>query len=315
MSTDCESSHRGASDRGLADRGHVVGALCAGSGAAAYGVTIVIGRDLASQGFDSATVLGIRFGLAGVILIGVLVAARRPLLPVPGERLSALLLGVVGYAIESTFFYLGLVHGTAAAVALLFYFYPAIVAVFEIVLTRVRPPASTWFALALSATGTVLVAASGNRVEISSTGVAFTIASAVAFSAYLLTGERLMRRTDSMTTGAWVALGASISLLTRAQIIHGIHVRSGHWPELLTYGAATAVAFTLMFAALRRIGSSRTAVVMTLEAVCAIVLSAIFLDERIGAVQAIGGVAILAAAVIIGLHPPAFTPDAVAEAP
>ncbi|MCU1463223.1 MAG: conserved rane protein of unknown functionDUF6, transrane [Acidimicrobiales bacterium] len=300
-----------------ADRGHAVGVLCAGSGAVAYGVTIVIGRDLASQGFDSATVLGIRFGLAGLMLMAVLVVARRPLLPRPGERLAALLLGMIGYAAESTCFYLGLVHGTAAAVALLFYFYPSIVTVLDALITRTRPRPATTGALALSATGTVLVAASGNRVEISAPGVAFTAASAVAFAVYLLAGERLVRRTDSLTTGTWVALGASVSLLARAAVGHGVHVRSGHWLELLGYGGATAAAFTLMFAALRRLGSSRTAVVMTLEAVCAIVLSAVFLGERIGAVQAIGGVAVLAAAVIIGLTPPArrLSADAVAEPP
>jgi drug/metabolite transporter (DMT)-like permease len=291
--------------------------VCAGCGALSYGVTIVIGRDLASQGFDSATVLGIRFGLAGVILVGVLLVARRPLLAAPGERLAALFLGVVGYAFESTLFYLGLVHGTAAAVALIFYFYPSIVTLLEIALTRVRPSRATVGALVLSATGTVLVAASGSRVEISAAGVAFTVASSIAFALYLLAGERLIRRTDSLTTGAWVALGASVSLLTRAAVVHGIHVRPGHWLELVAYGAATAAAFTLMFAALRRIGSSRTAVVMTLEAVCAIVLAGVFLDERIGLVQAVGGLAILAAALIIGLTPPTrrVTADAVAEPP
>jgi len=288
-----------------ADRGHVIGSVCAGTGAAAYGITIVIGRDLASHGFDSATVLGIRFGFGGLILVAALVAARRPLLPVAGERVAALLLGVIGYATESTFFYLGLAHGSAAAVALLFYLYPAVVTLLEIALTRTRPSPATIGALVLSATGTALVAASGSRVEISAAGVGFTVTSAVAFSIYLLTGERLMRRTDALTTGAWVAVGASASLLTRAALLHGIHVRPGHWPELIAYGAATAAAFTLMFAALRRIGSSRTAVVMTLEAVFAIVLAAIFLHERISAAQAVGGVAILAAAVIIGLTPPA----------
>jgi drug/metabolite transporter (DMT)-like permease len=58
-----------------------------------------------------------------------------------------------------------------------------------------------------------------------------------------------------------------------------------------------------MFAALRRLGSQRTSVLLTLEAVFAIVLSAIFLDEGLGAVQALGGVAVLAAALIISLTP------------
>jgi drug/metabolite transporter (DMT)-like permease len=44
-------------------------------------------------------------------------------------------------------------------------------------------------------------------------------------------------------------------------------------------------------------------VLLTLEAVFAIVLAAIFLDEGLGAAQALGGAAVLAAAVIISLTP------------
>lgn len=263
-----------------------------------------------------STALGLRFGVAALILLGVLVVGRRPLLPVPGERLAALLLGVVGYATESSFFYLGLSHGTAAAVALLFYSYPAIVTILDIVVRRARPRRSQLLALGLSASGIALVSASSGRVDISATGFVLVACSSFAFAIYLLVSERLMVRTDSLTTGAWVALGASIALLTRAVVTTGVHIGSSHWGELLGYGLATGAAFTLMFAALRRIGSSRTSVVMTLEAVCAIVLSAVFLGEPVRLVQAVGGAAVLAGAVIIGLSPgPAAATEAAAEAP
>jgi drug/metabolite transporter (DMT)-like permease len=57
-----------------------------------------------------------------------------------------------------------------------------------------------------------------------------------------------------------------------------------------------------MFAALRRIGPRRTAIVMTLEAFFAILLAAVFLHEGIGPVQLLGGAAILAATVLTGLE-------------
>jgi drug/metabolite transporter (DMT)-like permease len=56
-----------------------------------------------------------------------------------------------------------------------------------------------------------------------------------------------------------------------------------------------------MFAGLRRLGPAPTAVVMTLEALFAIVLSGLFLGESLGPLQIVGGVAILAATVLIGL--------------
>jgi drug/metabolite transporter (DMT)-like permease len=96
-----------------------------------------------------------------------------------------------------------------------------------------------------------------------------------------------------------------VALLSRSSLSGSLEGPSGYWPQMLVYGLATAAAFTLMFAALKRIGSSRTAVVMTLEAFFAIVLTAIFLGESVGVVQAVGGVAILGAAAIIGLSPTA----------
>ena len=74
----------------------------------------------------------------------------------------------------------------------------------------------------------------------------------------------------------------------------------GHLGPLVLYGAFTAAAFGLTFAALSRIGAARTAVVMTLEAVTAVVLGALFLDERHRPAQLVGGAAILLAAATIG---------------
>src|SRR4029077_18621349 len=75
---------------------------------------------------------------------------------------------------------------------------------------------------------------------------------------------------------------------------------NGHLLQLLLYGAATASAFALTFAALERIGASRTAGVMTLEAVTAVLLGGLILGERIHLAQLAGGAAILVAAGTIG---------------
>src|SRR5687768_10069211 len=127
--------------------------------AVSYGVTIVCNRELATRGFGPAASLSVRFGLAGALLLAVLVGTRRPLLPAPGERWRALALGLVGYAVESVLFYSAIERGTAAAVALLFYSYPAMVAVLELALGRLRLDARITAALALSVSGTLLIVA------------------------------------------------------------------------------------------------------------------------------------------------------------
>ena len=246
-----------------------------------------------------STVLGIRFGVAAAILLGILAVRRASLLPAPGERWKVLLLGVIGYGIESTFFFLALANGTTAAVSLLFYTYPAVVTVLDLVLGRTRADRRRLGALALSATGSGLVVAAAGGVSISGAGIAFALLASVSFSLYLLTSDVVVVRTDALTTGAWIGLGAAIFMVTRALPAGNVVPPPGHWVPLLGNGIATAAAFALMFAALRRVGASTTAVVMTLEAFFATVLAAVFLSEGVRPLQGVGGGAILTATVLL----------------
>jgi drug/metabolite transporter (DMT)-like permease len=246
--------------------------------------------------------LGVRFGVAGTSLLVVLAALRRPLLPVPGERLRAVLLGAIGYAVESTMFFMGLERGTAAAVALLFYAYPAIVTMVEALVRRTPPSPRSLGALGLAGAGTALVVVAGSSVAISSAGVAFALGSATTFALYLLASHRVMRRTDSLTQAAWVAVGASASFLVRGVVTNSLVQPGSRWPLMILNGLATAAAFTFMFAGLRRIGPARTSVVMTLEALFAVVLAAIFLGEGLRPLQLAGGAAIVAATILIGFR-------------
>jgi drug/metabolite transporter (DMT)-like permease len=102
-----------------------------------------------------------------------------------------------------------------------------------------------------------------------------------------------------MTAACWVAAGAAAASLMRGAVGGTLHMPSGHLVQIVGYGAVTAAAFGLTFAALGRIGASHTAVVMTLEAAATVVLAGFVLGEGISSAQAFGGAAILVAAGII----------------
>ena len=276
------------------------GTLLAALGAFAYGVTVVIGRQMAERGVPSATALGVRFTTAAVVLAVLLKVRRVAFVPGRSELVRLVLLGAIGYTTESTFFYLSLQHGTAAACALLFYAYPAVVCAIELARGRERPTRSTLIALALGITGTTIVATTGADVSIEPLGIVFALTSAVVYGVYLLVGREFGRRSDSMRAAAWIAVGAATSSIIRGAITGQLASPVDDLGPLVLYGIFTAAAFGLTFAALSRIGAARTAVVMTLEAVTAVVLGAVFLDERIGPTQLIGGAAILLAAATIG---------------
>jgi drug/metabolite transporter (DMT)-like permease len=275
------------------------------AGAVAFGCTILFSRAVARDHLAPPVALSIRFGVAGVLLLGVLVVTRRPLLPPRGERFIVIMLGLVLYSAESTAFYLGLEHGTAAAVALIFYAYPAVIAVAEVLLRVTRWKARTVLALILAVSGSAVVAIGGGDLVISSRGVFFVCTAIVFFSAYVLISDRVVVRTDSITAATWTAIGASIGTATFGLIRGDLHAPSAHALSILSAnGIFTATAFTLFFVVLGRMGATRTAIVMALETVTGIVLAAIFLGESVRPIVALGGVAVLAGAVIAALAAP-----------
>ena len=275
-------------------------------GATSFGCTILFSRFVARDGLAPSVALGIRFGCAGALLLVMLAIMRRPLLPPPGERLIAFALGFCVYAVESTFFYMGLERGTAAAVALIFYAYPAVVAIAESMLGGARLRRQTLVALVLAVSGSAIVAIGGGRVVISPTGVLCVCGSIVMFSTYVLLSDRVLHRTDSLTAATWTALGASAGVTLFGAVRGQLSLPTGHvLAALVANGFATASAFTLFFVVLGRIGPTRTGICMALEAVTGVVLAAIFLGETIRPIVAVGGAAVLAGAVLAALVAPA----------
>jgi drug/metabolite transporter (DMT)-like permease len=285
--------------RSVALAGTPTAVALACAGAAAYGVTVVIGRRLAHSGLAPATALGIRFAVAAVALRLLLALRRAP--RAPRRRLTKILaLGSIGYAGQSTLFYMSLQRGPAASSILLFYAYPALVCVIGwVALGERRPSRRTCVALLLAAAGTAMVAAAGGPVTINPLAVVFALGSALVFAVYMLAGQRLAGGVDAMTTAAWVATGAALGCAGQGALTGRLPAPDGQWALLAAYGLFTAAAFTLMFAALTRLGARHTSVVMTLEAVFAVALATLLLGEPLGPGQAAGGACILAATAVV----------------
>ena len=299
-----------------AGTGRLAGSLFGLGAAIAYGGVVVLQRSLAKEDLPVTTVVGGRYAIASVILLAVLAASRRSLVPEPGERLRAALLGLVGYVVHSTLVYLALAHGTAAAVAMVFYLYPAVVAVVEIAL-RLRPPRlPALVAPVFSGIGVAVVVATGERVAISRTGIMLGLAAAGAVSIYLITSSHLIRRSNPMVTAAWVAGGVGVSMATGGVALAGFSLPGAAVGRLLLAGAATAAATTCVYAALRRLGAGPTAVFMALQALVALVLAAVTLGEPMTAAQVLGGIALVAGAALAatarGKPPP---PERISETP
>lgn len=276
-----------------------LGALFVALAAVLFGGTVILGKLLANRDYPVTSMLAIRFGIGATLLAGTLALLRQPLRPAPGEARGLIALGAVGYAAESTLFFLALRHGTASAVTLLFFTYPALVAVYSAVLGMGLPGWLTIGSLVAAVAGAALVVGASGGLAVSGAGVAFALGSALTFSLYLIGAEVVLQRTSSLAASMWVSASASMALGAMA-LLGGdgrLPVGPREWWPIVGMGAFTAAAFSSLFIGLRRLGAVRTSIIAALEPVAAAGLAFVFLDEPLRAGTVAGGVLILFASV------------------
>jgi drug/metabolite transporter (DMT)-like permease len=264
-----------------------------------FAFVVIFGKNLL-HGEPPFTLLFLRFGVTAALIALVAAATRTPLVPVPGERLGLALAGLFGYGVESALYFGALGHGSAATVTLLFYLYPVWVMLVASLLDRRVPARVLVLALAMALAGGATVIVGGAGVEISAFGVVLSVLCSLAYTAYLVAADRVAKRSAPLTTGLWVAAGASLANLTFALVSGTWTLPAGAMAPLRVFamGAFTAGAFVCMIASLQRIGAVRNGIIGVLEPLTVAVLAALFLAEPITVSVLIGGVLILGAGVL-----------------
>ena len=286
-----------------ATRPEAVGGALVALAALCFGSVVVLGKHELEGGITVYSLLAIRFGVAAVVLFALLVALRRPLAAVEGERAGLAVLAVCGYAVEATLFFLALEHGTAAAVTLLFFIYPVVVTLMSWATGGGRPGRLTFLALVCAVSGAAFVVATGTGLSIQARGVVAAFGAATTYSAYLVGTDRVLRRTSPLTSAMWVSAGASLGLFAFASLTRNGSLPDGwgEWWPVIGMGLATAAAFVCLLEGIRRIGAIRTAIVSAMEPLAAAVLAVLFLGESVTGGIALGGALILVGAVAASL--------------
>jgi drug/metabolite transporter (DMT)-like permease len=278
-------------------------ALCVLSGAA-FGSLAIFGKQAYAGGLGVVEVLVIRFALAAPLLVGLALVARRGLRVGWPTAWRLLALGGVGYAIQATLFFNALTRISAGLAGLLLYLYPALVTAGAVALGRSRLDRATVLGLTLSLTGIVLVIGlPGERLD--AVGVALGLASACWYTVYILVGEYLLRGVDPLAASAYVSSGAACSFLAAAVVVGGRGL-VGATPSAYAAGAAmavigTALAIAAFLAGLARVGSAWASIASSFEPVFTVALGVAVLGDPLGPGKVVGGLAVVAGAVLLPL--------------
>ena len=278
--------------RGNRGSGFALGLLAGVS----FGAATVFARQLASAGLSGATVLTVRFAVAAAVLAVVMAMRGQSLRPAPGERVAAVGLGVFGYGAVAALFFAALQRGSAGGVTVLFYVFPAVVAVIEVMSRRVAAEWRIAAGVSVAIAGTVTIV-HGAGLTMSRTGVLFALGAACAFAVYLAIAERSLVHTPPPVCAFWSSAGVAIVGVARIATGARFSIGAADVVPAIASGVATACAFAFLFLSLTRLGPTRTAVVLNVEAVAAVAFGALTLGEHVGTSEAVGGALVIAAAI------------------
>ena len=199
-----------------------------------------------------------------------------------------------------------------ALALLVFYFYPALVALVSVVWFGERLDTLRWAALAISFAGLVLVlaGADGGIGEVGALGIGLAFLGGLAQVFYVLAARHGFAHVPgpqaaALTMGGAAALYLVIAAATGALggLVAPVASVDALWPVLVAGVIGAGIPTVAYITGIRRLGPSRASILAMLEPVVGVLLAAWLLAERPTLVQLIGGGLILAAAVLLQLRP------------
>lgn len=275
----------------------------------AFGTLAIFAKEAYEAQAEPVPLLALRFIVTSLILVGYQLLRRGPILVGRDKVIRLLLLGAFGYAVESSLFFLALERAPASVVGLVFYSYPLWTTLIAISLRLEKFEKRLLIALALGTTG---VASIFSLTGAPLAGPLFALGAAVMVALFYIGAQVLTKDTPSSAAATLTAVGAALAM-SLVYLIRGGELPSGAVGPGIGLGVATAFAFIATYAAIARIGSSRTAIANMMELVTTIVLAMIFLNEQptlrvlVGALLVLSAIPILA----IGKKDAIPAPDAI----
>jgi drug/metabolite transporter (DMT)-like permease len=279
------------------------GALLVLASAVAFGVMPIFGKLSFEAGVGVATLLFVRFAIAAPVL-WLAVAVRGNVPRARGPVLRALALGGLGYSMQAGLYFLALQRMDASVLSLILYSYPALVTGAAILLGREPANRRRLVALVTASGGLVLVLAGAGAGSFDLVGAALGAGAALTYATYILVSDGVTADLEALPLAALVSTGAGVSLgviaFATGSIDLGFDPAGWLWLALASL-VSTVGAVVLFFSGMSRVGPSTAAILSTLEPPVTVTLVFVTFGSALGAVQLLGALAVLSAAVIVNL--------------
>ena len=275
----------------------LTGILLIAISAGSFGTLAIFGRFLYADGLDIFTMLFLRFGVAALLMLAILLV-RRERFPRGKILLQLIGMGALGYVGQSFSYLTAIKYASAGLVALLLYLYPMFVFVLSVIVLHEK---ATWVKIvaiisALLGTALTVDPAGGQLL-----GILLAISAALIYSVYIIVGTNVMRHVSAVQSSVVIFASAG-TVYGILMIFNGVHLPSTSSGWINTVGivlVATVIPVVAFLAGLERIGPTSAAMLSTLEPVVTVLLAAWIFGERLQSIALFGGGLILIAVIML----------------
>lgn len=246
--------------------------------------------------------LALRYSLSAIMMaIIILLTNPKSLKLSRFQLISSLLLGIYGYALFSSLFFMALTGLSASLTVLLLYTYPIMVAILSRFFLRELLGKVGLFALIIATVG-IIGLVWGEWSMSDPKFLAMGIGAAFFYSIYIMFSRKYLNDVPAMPSSFYVQLGAGVILSvinfnSTSRVAEILSMNS-----LLIFSMAficSLLAMTLFLAGLSKITSSEASILSTTEPLFGVLIAALFLGESLTPIQLLGGVFIIAAMILL----------------
>jgi len=267
--------------------------------AISFGTMAIFARIAYDAGSDPITVLFLRFTIAGIFML-VIMVAKGMAYPRGRTLVTLAFMGALGYMGLSLAFFTALTMAPAGLVAILLYLYPAFVTLLAAIFLKKPVTLLKFAALSLTFGGTLLIIGL-DSVSGQNLGIVLAITAAVLYSVYIVVGSKVISNAGAFQASTVVIISAGLAF-SGIVAVKGIKFPGTAlgWVSVLAIAlVSTALAIVAFFAGLKRIDPANASMISTLEPVVTVALAVMVLGETLTLQKILGGVMILAAVLIL----------------
>lgn len=269
--------------------------------AVSFGTLSIFAKLAYRNGLGTEQLLAFRFVLAAVgMWLLAFAAGQNPFRLTRRQAVSLLVVGGVLYTAQAMTYFIALRSLPASLAVLIVYIYPSlVVAAGWLFLHRHVSP---WHvgALIASFAGAVFLVG-GAQLQLGP-GLIFAFASPLLYTTFILISERVMSSVPPVAASAVMMSGTAVVLSAVALAVGQLALPPTPQGWAISAGIAvvpTMIAISLFLAGLPRVGAARASLISTLELLVTVTLAIVLLGDRFTAIEAVGGVLVLGAVVVV----------------